>query len=136
MKAQDLFLCRRVARLIVASAFICLSGIAQTGYEIKGTIADESGAAIAAANVTAEDPAGHISPAVTTGSDGSFAIAGVTPGRYVIRVEKEQFQTALMDFELAATGQAEPLRITLRVGGLSESLTVTESAISLPRSKR
>lgn len=125
MKTQGGFAPRRFVRLWLATTLPALLALAQTGYQIKGTVVDETSAAITAANVTAEDTAGHSVPTVATDSEGSFTISGVTPGRYIIRVEKPRFQTARVDFDVPATGQTEPLRITLRVGGVSESLTVT-----------
>ena len=111
-------------RLVLASAILTWPADAQTSVGIKGRVTDESGAAIADASVIAEDGAGHTAPGVKTDSDGSFMLTGITPGHYVIRVEKREFQTARVDYNLSATGQTEPLRITLQVGGVHSTIEV------------
>lgn len=115
----------RTARAILVLLAANALGAAQTPSPIHGNVADESGSAIAGATVTAEDTQGHSTAAVSTDSSGEFTFASLAPGSYTIRVEKTQFQSERVPVTVSANGQIEPLRITLKIGSLSETLTVT-----------
>jgi hypothetical protein len=57
---------------------------AQTGAAIvKGLVTDDSGAVIPGAKVSARGPGGAVR-AVTSGADGSYSLAGLTPGSWTI----------------------------------------------------
>ena len=90
---------------------------------ISGTVVDESGAAVAGATVTIVDSQGKTRPAASTDAIGIFSVAGVPLGRYKIQVVKTQFQVSRVDFDLTDNVPAEPLRITMRVAGVSQTVT-------------
>jgi hypothetical protein len=58
--------------------------------ELRGQVTDEFGGLIVGANVTLTDAGGFVKR-VVTGSDGSYLFSGLTPGRYVLRVEARNF---------------------------------------------
>jgi hypothetical protein len=70
---------------IVIAVFIALSGaaLAQTAGIIRGQVADESGAVIPGAKITVSTAAGVIKQ-VTSGADGSYAVAGLADGTYTV----------------------------------------------------
>src|SRR5580693_532086 len=74
----------------------------QTLGSIRGTIVDPSGAAVPKATVTATGPNGVVKVAETN-NDGVFAIAGLPPGKYTVRVIATGFSLLeKTDLDLAA----------------------------------
>jgi outer membrane receptor protein involved in Fe transport len=98
---------------------------AQTTRSLSGVVVDESGAAVPGAAVTIIDSRGKALPAVSTGASGDFSVDGVPLGRHTIRVEKTQFQVSRIDLDVTDNLPAEPLHIAMRVGAVSQTVTVT-----------
>lgn len=90
---------------------------------LSGRVTDPLGGAVSNATVTVSGAGGASSRSATTGSDGSFAIAGLAPGSYVVAVEVPGFQrwTRSVDVTAAPT----PLEVVLPIPGFSESVAVT-----------
>jgi iron complex outermembrane receptor protein len=63
-------------------------------------------------------------PAVPTDALGAFSIADIPLGRYTGRVEKTQFQVYCFDLDVTDALPAEPLRITMRVASVNQTVTV------------
>lgn len=129
MKAQGRF--GQVTTVLVF-AFALTGRMAAAQATIRGAVVDESGAAVEGARVTAEDTTHKALPTAPTDQNGNFEIAGAAAGHYTIRAEKARFETATAEYDVTATGPGEPLRITLHVGGVSQSLTVTGEADFAP----
>jgi hypothetical protein len=69
---------------VVLFLFFAMGASAQTGAAIvKGQVTDDSGAVIPGAKVSALGPGGAVR-AVTSGADGSYSLAGLTPGSWTI----------------------------------------------------
>ena len=123
-------------RLVVAAvAFAALvaaaplPAAAQAGRsEINGTIFDTAKAVIPGATVTATHEATGLVRTFTSGEDGRFVIATLTPGTYTIAVELAGFQTTTRQGVAVGVGQELTLDFTLSVAALQESLTVTAEA--------
>lgn len=107
------------ALLVVASTQAASAQVALTG-----TVVDQSGGAIAGATVTVRsDPAGP-PRTIATDPSGGFAIHNLPPGRYEIDVRHKLFEPAAVAIELEA-GEPRPVRITLKVAPMAESVVVT-----------
>ena len=92
---------------------------------LVGDVVDEAGAAVPGATVTATATATGVSRTTSTNADGRYVVAGLPPGGYAIRVELTGFGPAVHDSITLQTGQTLRVDVPLRVGGRSETVTVS-----------
>ena len=123
---------RLVVAVVAFAALVAaapLPAAAQAGRsEINGTIFDTAKSVIPGATVTATHEATGLVRTFTSGADGRFVIATLTPGTYTIAVELAGFQTTTRQGVAVGVGQELTLDFTLSVAALQESLTVTAEA--------
>ena len=119
-----------VFRLLAATAMLAFLGATATAQVQTGSIflriVDEQGAVLPGTTVTISSPviiSGQITG--TTDETGSYRFPSLLPGTYTVRIELAGFQTVVRDGVAVSVGQTTPLDFVLRVGGLTESVTVT-----------
>ena len=93
-----------------------------------GDVVDQAGAAVPGAAVTATATATGASRSTSTDGDGRYVVAGLSPGRYSVRIELTGFRPATREAIVLQTGQTLRLDVALRVGGRNEAVTVTAAA--------
>lgn len=95
--------------------------------EIAGIVEDSSGGAIAGAQLTLLDSSGNVTATFATDSQGHFRISGIQPGQYVLQAASKNFETSRVSLNLSATATTldEPLRITLEVASVLQTVNVT-----------
>ena len=92
---------------------------------LSGSVTDPGGAVVAGATVTLQHNATGAQRSVTTGSQGEFVFALVDPGGYTVTVEAKNFKkTVAQDITIAIARQSD-LSVTLEIGSVSETVTVT-----------
>ncbi|HEY1472361.1 MAG TPA: carboxypeptidase-like regulatory domain-containing protein [Candidatus Acidoferrum sp.] len=94
---------------------------------ITGTITDQSGAAIAGANVTAKSVERGISYNATSNESGLFRISNLPVGNYELRVEKEGFQTSAYPAFTLVLNQIARIDVEMKVGQVSQTIEVSGS---------
>lgn len=101
---------------------------AAPSHTIRGSVEDTSGSAIAGAQITLRDAAGAAKGTATSDAAGHFLFSGVAPGRYALVTESTSFESSRTDIiiPMGAAPETE-LRITMRVAGVHQTVTVTES---------
>jgi hypothetical protein len=113
---------------LFAAACLCLLSSAAAAQVPTGTISgrvlDQDGGAVPGATVTATSPNLQGERTVVTSAYGDYSIPLLPPGDYVVSVELSGFQTVQRKTALAPT-QTIALDVTLSVGGVTESVTVT-----------
>jgi carboxypeptidase family protein/TonB-dependent receptor-like protein len=110
--------------LITASALHGQSRI--TGADLRGSVRDQSAAALVGAVVTATSmETNALRTAVSDGS-GRYSIAALPPGAYRITAEMKGFATRKREGVTLHLGQNLELDFTLPLGGLGEDVTVVE----------
>jgi iron complex outermembrane receptor protein/hemoglobin/transferrin/lactoferrin receptor protein len=109
--------------LVLLSTNLAFAGPAAT---VKGRVVDESGAMIVGAVVTLFRAAGTPVATATTDGEGWFVLANVAHGRYELVARQPGLESASRLVDVTA---AEPvdLVLTLRVGSVTSSVTVTAS---------
>src|SRR6185295_2175466 len=114
-----------VALLLAGLLLLAGSAAAQTSTaNIRGKVTNEQDAGLSGAEVTAVGTASGFIKTVTAGSDGSFQLAGLTPGEYLITVSasgmepREKTVTVLIGQNLNITFVMTPTTV------ISESITV------------
>lgn len=92
---------------------------------ITGVVADEKGAAIPGATVTARHIGTNAERTATTSSEGVYEFAQLVPGTYRVEVEAQGFSKVLHDNVVVNVLQRTTLNPELKVGSIGETVTVT-----------
>ena len=100
------------------------SVFAQTTGEVRGVVADATGASIANAKVAIASRSRGESRAVETDAEGRFAAPLLAVGEYEIKVEKAGFRSTSTRAEIK-TGEIASARIVLELGQVTESVSVS-----------
>ncbi len=127
-----------IARLACAIVFVfsaLLLPISANSQELRGKISgrvvDSNGGAVTGATVTVTDVARAATTTLTTNSDGLFDAPYLLPGTYQVLVEASGFKKSLQDKVVVAINETRTLTITLDVGTVQETVTVTSEASQL-----
>ena len=120
---------RALSILILTTLCLALPVFAQeVTATINGTITDQTGSALAGAQVTATDlDRGTEWPAKTNGT-GFYNLTRLPVGRYEVRVTAPGFETAVQSPIELQLNQVALVNIKLVVGKTSESVNVTSDA--------
>ena len=100
------------------------SGFSRTDAVLQGVVSDTSGAVVSGAAVDAM-VAGRSVSRVTTGADGAFRVDVPAGVPVELRVRREGFADQVV--AIAGAAQSLTQKITLQVGGVSDTLVVTAS---------
>jgi len=121
----------RVRCTIACSALICgfvlaATASAQQASGIAGQVRDSQGLALPGVTVEASSPALiEKSRTVTTDGEGRYTIVDLRPGAYVVTFSLEGFSAVKREGIDLGTGFTATVNVTLSVGALSETITVS-----------
>jgi hypothetical protein len=115
-----------MALMLVAPA-AALAQQPQGQSALRGQVTDEFGGAIPGATVTAVDSAGKDKSA-TTDAEGNYAIAGLAPGRYIVRVVAAGFAFYENPAAEVAAGRPAALDVKLAISLEQEEVNVSADA--------
>ncbi|MDA1306829.1 MAG: TonB-dependent receptor [Acidobacteria bacterium] len=123
---------RRLCALALV-AFCALSGQAFAQSQaingtIEGTVKDASGAVLPGVTVTVTNTDTGTSRVVVTNESGVFRAPLLQLGRFTVKAELSGFSTYEQTGIGLVAGQTVVLNVALRVGGLTESVTVSADA--------
>ena len=104
--------------------WVGVASAAQVADGIRGVVVDQSGAAIPGARIAAKDASGTVIRESTSDASGVFSLGELPPGRYEVEVSKDLFESARTTIELGRSLAVSPLRMTLAVSAVVESLVV------------
>lgn len=126
---------------MLASTFAALAVFAQaksTGGDIRGTVVDPSGGAIAKARITLTDEARGISRATESNPDGAFILATVPPGVFKLRVEVSGFTAKVIEGLEVRVGDVISQLIQMSMSAISTELVVAADvqAVELERTQQ
>src|SRR3712207_4592191 len=93
---------------------------------ILGTVRDPKGAAIASAKVTAQTSATGITSSATTDASGDCIFPSLQIGDYRVTAEMQGFSTGVAETVNLTVNARQRVDLTLQVGSVSETITVTE----------
>ncbi len=122
--------------LALALASVAVPAAAQVGDGgLRGTVVDEQGGAMPGVTVTATSSA-LMAPAVAISeSDGTYRLINLPPGEYVLSAELAGFKQFRREGVLLRAGATFLVDITLTVGAMEETITVTFESPMLEVSK-
>src|SRR5256885_11640041 len=119
---------RRLA-VVVLTALLTLSATraAAQGQSsaVQGHVVDESGGALPGVTVVVTHQGSGVFRQVVSNADGSYFVTGIVPGPYRITADLSGFKKYERPDVLLTIGNTATLDITLGVGGVEESVTVT-----------
>jgi hypothetical protein len=103
---------------------VCASLTAQTSGSITGTVTDDTGAAVAGAQVSAVDPGTGLRRTTTSNSDGNYLIAGLGAGSYDITIASPGFKTFAAKHVILRVGEKIRVDTELVVGAVNSEIVV------------
>jgi hypothetical protein len=125
----------RASVALIAALLGVVPVLAQIGAAaLSGAVRDESGAAVADATVTVLAVGTGVSRETITDQRGAYAVRGLVPGQYRIRVSRAGFRTRTREGIRLATGETVTLDLPMQLGGVAEEVQVIADA-SLLRSQ-
>ena len=109
---------------------LCGSTLAQStgGAQISGTVLDESGNAVAGAEVTVTQTDTGLTRNVTSDADGSYTFPNLPVGPYQLQVKKQGFSTYVQSGIVLQVNVNPTINATLKVGAVTEQVNVTSDA--------
>jgi hypothetical protein len=124
-----------VTVLVALLASIATAATAQERFGgLEGILTDSSQAAVPGATITATNTQTGATRVVVSGADGAYRIPDLEPGRYTVIIELPGFQKVEGNDVLVLLGRTVEFSPALKVGGVSEAVTVsadTEKQIDL-----
>lgn len=115
--------------------FICLLlcsltvAFGQAGRgSISGLVSDPSGAIVPGAKVIAKDQATGVELSTVSTAAGLYSFISLTPGTYQVRVSATGFETTVQKNIRVTVDQVSTINVTLKLGSVSEVVTVNETA--------
>jgi Carboxypeptidase regulatory-like domain/TonB dependent receptor len=117
--------------LLVIALFSMVYGLrAQTPTAtVTGTVLDSSGGVVAGASVKVTNVETRVTTEKDTNQDGAFTVLNLLPGTYTLSVEKAGFKTVQLPVFPLDVNQTLTEKLTLEVGSVSETVTVSASSI-------
>src|SRR5262245_35203216 len=129
---------RQLARICCAIVFVfaaLLIPMSASSQELRGKITgrvvDANGSPVSGASVKVTDVSRAATTTLTTNADGLFDAPYLRPGVYQVLIEASGFKKALRDKVEVAINETSTLTITLDVGTIQETVTVTSDSSQL-----
>lgn len=122
---------RMAFRLLMSIAIITLmlvpAAYAQYRASIQGTVTDAQGGVIPGAKLTLTNPATNQVQTRTSNEVGVYSFNALPPGHFKLVVEKDGFQTTVLDNVEVIPEQPNALDVKLAIGAVTQSVTVDAS---------
>src|SRR5256885_703862 len=112
--------------LLLAIALFSSPMFAQERFGgLTGTVTDPQKLAVPGATVTATNNTTGATRTAVTGTDGSYRISELPPGRYTVSIELQGFQKVTVNDALVILGKDFPVSAELKPGAVTETVNVT-----------
>src|SRR5215510_13628480 len=99
-----------------------------TKVELSGTVRDPAGLPVADAEVKLVNANTQAEQAYVSGGNGEYHFFALQPGTYTVAVTKNGFTTLKRDGVVLRVGDQVSLDLPLQIGGVTETVNVTEAA--------
>lgn len=115
--------------VVVAGTMQALAQAQGSTGQITGQVRDAAGAAVAGASVKATNTQTGLELSATANQDGLYRFVLVPPGIYNLTAQASGFSKTDVTNASVKVGQISEINITLGVGAVAETITVTAEAI-------
>src|ERR1039458_5225964 len=113
---------------------LCLDSYAQVARpSLTGSVTDQQGRPVPSARVKAISIATGLKREVETGMQGTYALADLGLGTYLIEIDKEGFATLRLQNVTLEVGHTRTLDVTLGLAARNDQVNVTEAMFQLDR---
>jgi len=126
----------RVTLLLVCGVFFAAAAQAQFKASVQGTVLDSKGGVVGGAKVTVTNQDTGVVRDTVASAEGFYRVSELPPGKYTVSVEAAGFKVSLSKDVVVEAEQPRGLDITLAVGNVQESVTVTASTGGLQTRER
>ncbi len=131
---------QHAARFVSLAFMILALGVAALGQSNKGTVVgtvtDPNDALVTTAKITVTNAATGESRDVTTGTDGTYVVSNLEPGKYKVTVEAAGFQTVVFEDVVVETNARLPLDVKFaNITGGAGTVTITADSAPLTESE-
>jgi hypothetical protein len=126
----------RMSWLLPAATLMLLPLCAHAQYNasLRGTVTDPSGAVIPGATVTLANKDTGAEQKAISDNGGVYTFNGLAPAHYQIKVERNGFQTKVLQNVQIIPEQASTIDLQMLVGKAQQTVTVSGTALGLPTS--
>src|SRR5215467_6276233 len=123
----------KISRIVLAAYVFSFSAallLAQGSYraQVRGVVADPSGAVIPKAKVTITEVGTNISVSANTNDKGEYFFTGMRPSTYSLKAEAPGFQAEERTGVVLAVDQQTTLNFTMKPGALTTAVQVNTTA--------
>jgi hypothetical protein len=123
----------KISRLILAGFLFAGSAVllvAQGSYraQVRGIVADASGAVVGSAKVTITDVGTNISSSSRTNDKGEYFFTGLRPSTYSVKAEAQGFRAEERTGVVLAVDQQTTLNFTIMPGAVTTAVQVSSAA--------
>src|ERR1700722_11597031 len=119
---------RFLASLLILSSLAFCQEFRAT---LTGHITDPAGAPVPGASITVQNTQTADTTTTKSGDDGVFSVLFLTPGNYLVTVEKSGFKKEIRQGVTLDVAAHSVLDIALSVGDISQSVTVAANTETL-----
>src|SRR3954464_5114999 len=120
-------LSKKIALAFASLVLVALPAVAQApAGTITGRVADATGLPLPGTTVTVQGA--DISRTFTTDGEGRFRFLELAPGAYTLTSTLQGFATNIRERVIVDVGQVVDLPVTLTIGALTETVTVTAAS--------
>jgi hypothetical protein len=119
---------RRSLALLALAFAVCPLAFAQVTAALRGRAFDATGAPVAHAQVELIENATNVRQQAVTTESGDYLFTNLNPGTYSVHVTAQGFNPLERNAVTVILGQTVSLDLTLPVGGVRETVTVSSDA--------
>jgi hypothetical protein len=119
----------RSVRGLLCILFACAPLFAQSTGSITGTVLDNTGAAVAGAEVVVSDPSTGFSRRAISNADGNYLVAGLGAGTYDVTITAPNFEKFQAKRVILRVGEKIRVDTKLVVGKVSSTVVVEGSSV-------
>ena len=114
---------------LVSLAVLLAPAYAQvTGATLSGTVRDQSGGVLPAANISIRNVATGVTRALKTDTAGFYSAPNLLPGSYEITAAAPGFSSEVQNGVVLTVGAEQVLNFALQVGQVTQAVQVTAEA--------